>query len=394
MSEPVVVVAAGRTPIGAFGGALAGIPAPELGAHVIRGLLEKTGLKGEAIDEVILGQVITAGCGQNPARQALVAAGLPVSVPAITVNKVCGSGLKAVMLGAQAIRAGDAEIIIAGGQENMSAAPHLLPRSRLGQRMGNWALIDSMLNDGLIEASDGRHMGAIVENLAAEYGVARAAQDAFSAQSQQRTEAAQNAGRFRDEIMPILIPQKKGEPLIVNTDEFPRAGTTADKLAALKPAFAKDGTVTAGNASGINDGAAAVVVMKESRARQLGLPVLAHIRAYASAAVEPLRFGIGPVPASLRCLDKAGWNAADLDLVEANEAFALQSLCVMKDLGLDPAKVNVNGGAIALGHPIGASGARVLVTLLHEMRRRNARRGMATLCIGGGQGVALAVERE
>jgi acetyl-CoA C-acetyltransferase len=394
MSEPVVIVAAGRTPIGAFGGALAEIPAPQLGAQVIHALVEKTGLKGADVDEVIMGQVITAGCGQNPARQALIAAGLPVSVPAITVNKVCGSGLKAVMLGAQAIRAGDAQVVIAGGQENMSAAPHLLPRSRQGQRMGNWALVDSMLNDGLLEASDGRHMGAIVESLSSEYGIGRAAQDAFAAASQQRAEAAQQAGRFRDEIIPVSIPQKKGEPRVVDSDEYPRPGTTAEKLAALKPAFLKDGSVTAGNASGINDGAAAVVVMAESRARQLGLAPLARIRAYASAAVEPTRFGIGPVPASLRCLEKAGWQTSELDLVEANEAFALQSLCVLKDLGLDPARVNVNGGAIALGHPIGASGARVLVTLLHEMRRRGARRGLATLCIGGGQGVALAVERD
>ncbi|MGH8459439.1 MAG: acetyl-CoA C-acyltransferase, partial [Nevskiales bacterium] len=285
-------------------------------------------------------------------------------------------------------------IIIAGGQENMSIAPHLLPRSRQGQRMGNWPLVDSMLNDGLIEASDGRHMGAIVENLASEYGIPRSAQDEFSANSQQRTEAAQKAGRFREEIIPLRIPQKKGEALVVETDEYPRAGTTAEKLGVLKPAFAKDGSVTAGNASGLNDGAAAVMLMRESAARRLGLPVLARIKAYASAAVEPTRFGIGPVPASQRCLDKAGWKAGELELVEANEAFALQSLCVLKDLGLDPARVNVNGGAIALGHPIGASGARVLVTLVHEMRRRDAKRGLATLCIGGGQGVALAVERD
>ena len=394
MSQSVVIVAAGRTPIGAFGGALGAIPAHELGAHVIRGLLTQSGLKGGDIEEVIMGQVITAGCGQNPARQALIAAGLPVSVPAITVNKVCGSGLKAITLGAQAIRAGDAEVIIAGGQENMSATPHLLPRSRQGQRMGNWPLVDSMLNDGLLEASDGRHMGAIVESLAGEYGIARGTQDKFAACSQQRAEAAQKAGRFRDEILPLHIPQKKGATLIVDTDEYPRAGTTADKLGGLKPAFAKEGTVTAGNASGLNDGAAAVIVMSESRARKLGLPVLARVAAYASAAVEPTRFGIGPIPASRRCLDKAGWKAADLDLVEANEAFALQSLCVLKDLGLDPAKVNVNGGAIALGHPIGASGARVLVTLLHEMKRRTAKRGLATLCIGGGQGIAVAVERD
>ncbi len=391
MSETVVIVAACRTAIGAFGGSLANVPAHELGAHVIKGVLEKTGLSADKVDEVIMGQVITAGCGQNPARQSVIAAGLPVTVPAITINKVCGSGLKAVMLGAQAIRAGDAQIIIAGGQENMSAAPHLLPRSRQGQRMGAWQMVDSMLNDGLVEASDGRHMGAIVESLASEYDIGRDAQDEFSANSQQRAEAAIKEGRFRDEIIPLSIPQKKGDPIVVDTDEFPRAGTTTDKLGKLKPAFTKEGTVTAGNASGINDGAAAVLLMSEARAKALGLPVLARIQAYASAAVEPTRFGIGPIPATQRCLEKAGWKAADLDLVEANEAFALQSLCVVKELGLDPAKVNVNGGAIALGHPIGASGARVLVTLIHEMRRRAAKRGLATLCIGGGQGVAVAI---
>lgn len=394
MSETVVIVAACRTAIGAFGGSLANIPAHELGAHVIRALLEKSGLKGEDVDEVIMGQVITAGCGQNPARQSVIAAGMPVTVPAITVNKVCGSGLKAVMLGAQAIRAGDAEIIIAGGQENMSSAPHVLPRSRQGQRMGAWQLVDSMLNDGLVESSDGRHMGAIVESLAGEYDITRAAQDEFSARSQQRAEAAIREGRFKDEIVPLSIPQKKGNPIVMDTDEFPRAGTTQEGLAKLKAAFNKDGTVTAGNASGINDGAAAVLLMTESRARKLGLAVLARIQSYASAAVEPTRFGVGPIPASQRCLDKAGWKVSELDLVESNEAFALQSLCVLRDLGLDPDKVNVNGGAIALGHPIGASGARVLVTLVHEMQRRKATRGLATLCIGGGQGVAMALARD
>lgn len=394
MSEPVVIVAAGRTAIGAFGGVFANLPAHELGAHVIRQLVAQAKLKGEEIDEVIMGQVITAGCGQNPARQALIAAGLPVSVPAITINKVCGSGLKAVALAAQAIRAGDAEIVIAGGQENMSASPHLLPRSRQGQRMGTWSMVDSMLNDGLMEASDGRHMGAIVETLANEYGFTRAAQDEFSAKSQQRAEAAQKSGLLRDEIFPLRMPQKKGDDLVVDKDEYPRAGTTSNKLAGLKPAFTKDGTVTAGNASGINDGAAGVVVMHEARAKQLGLPILARIKSYASAAVEPSRFGVGPIPASLRCLDKAGWKASELDLVEANEAFALQSLCVLKDLGLDAAKVNVHGGAIALGHPIGASGARVLVTLLYAMRQCDAKRGLATLCIGGGQGIAMAIERD
>ena len=361
---------------------------------MLRALLEKTGVKGEQVDEVIMGQVITAGAGQNPARQALIAAGLPVSVPAITVNKVCGSGLKAIALGAQAIRAGDAHIVLAGGQENMSAAPHLLPRSRSGQRMGNWQLVDAMLQDGLLEAADGRHMGAIVEALAQEHGISRERQDEFAAASQQRTAAAIAAGRFRDEIVPVAVPRRKGAAVMVETDEYPRSQSTAATLAGLKPAFAKEGTVTAGNASGINDGAAAVLLMRESRATELGLPVLARIKAYASAGVAPTQFGIGPVPASQRCLEKAGWKASDLDLVESNEAFALQSLCVLKELGLDPAKVNVNGGAIALGHPIGASGARVLVTLIHEMQRRKSKRGLATLCIGGGQGIAVAVERD
>ena len=387
------IVAAQRTPIGSFGGSLAALPAHELGAVALRAVLQKAGVRPEQVQEVILGQVITAGCGQNPARQAALAAGLPVSVPAITVNKVCGSGLKAVALAAQAIRAGDAGIVLAGGQESMSQAPHLLPRSRQGQRMGGWELVDAMLNDGLIEASNRQHMGQIVEALSRQYGIAREAQDEFAAASQQRAEQAAQAGRFKDEIAPVSVPQKKGNPLVVDRDEYPRAGTTAQTLAGLKPAFSKDGTVTAGNASGINDGAAAVLVVSEAQAKALQLPILARIRSYASAAVEPTQFGIGPVPASRRALEKAGWKASELDLVEANEAFALQSLCVLKDLGLDPARVNVNGGAIALGHPIGASGARVLVTLLHEMQRRDAKKGLATLCIGGGQGIALAVER-
>lgn len=387
------IVAAARTPIGSFGGSLSALPAHELGAHAIRAVLERAKLEPSLVQEVIMGQVLTAGCGQNPARQSALAAGLPVEVPAITVNKVCGSGLKAVALAAQAIRAGDADIIIAGGQENMSLAPHVLPKSRGGQRMGNWALVDSMLHDGLQESSNGQHMGQIVESLSKQYGIARGAQDQFAAASQQRTEAAIKGGRFRDEIAPVRIPQKKGDALVIDTDEFPRAGTTVDKLAVLKPAFNKDGTVTAGNASGINDGAAAVLVMSEAKAKALGLPVLARIAAYASAAVEPTQFGIGPVPASRRCLEKAGWKANELDLVEANEAFALQSLCVLQDLGLDAAKVNVNGGAIALGHPIGASGARVLVTLVHELQRSGGKRGLATLCIGGGQGIAVAIER-
>lgn len=391
-SQQPCIVAAVRTPIGSFGGALSQLPAHQLGAIALRAAMERSGVNANLVSEVILGQVLTAGSGQNPARQAALAAGLPVTTPAMTVNKVCGSGLKAVALAAQAIRAGDADVILAGGQENMSLSPHVLPRSRTGQRMGGWELVDTMLRDGLTEATSGQHMGAIVEALAADYGFNRSAQDAFSASSQQRAEAAIQSGRFRDEIAPVVLPQKKGDPLTIDTDEYPRAGTTAEKLSGLKPAFSKDGSVTAGNASGINDGAAAVLVMSVEKAQTLGLPILALIRAYASAGVEPTRFGIGPVPASQRCLEKAGWLASELDLVEANEAFALQSLCVMKDLGLDASRVNVNGGAIALGHPIGASGARVLVTLVHEMRRRKAQRGLATLCIGGGQGIAVALE--
>lgn len=391
--ENAVILAAQRTAIGSFGGALAEIPAVRLGAEVIQALLRLSAISPASLDEVILGQVLTAGCGQNPARQAAIAAGIPDSVPSYTINKVCGSGLKAVQLAAQAIRLGDAELIVAGGQENMSLAPHVLPNSRTGNRMGPWQLADTMLVDGLIDAFHGYHMGITAENVVERFGITRAEQDAFAAATQQKTERAQADQRFADEICPLSIPQRKGEPLIFDRDEFPRSGVTAEALGKLKPAFRKDGSVTAANASGLNDGAAAVLVASERRAQALGLTPLATIRAYASAGVDPAIMGTGPIPAIRRCLERAGWTVGDLDLVEANEAFAAQALCVNRELGLDPAKVNVNGGAIALGHPIGASGARILVTLLHEMKRRNARRGMAALCIGGGQGVALAVER-
>ncbi|NSL53990.1 acetyl-CoA C-acetyltransferase [Uliginosibacterium aquaticum] len=388
----VVIVAAVRTAVGKFGGSLAKVPAAELGATVIRGLLAKTGVKAEQISEVILGQVLTAGLGQNPARQSVIRAGLPETVPAMTINKVCGSGLKAVMLAAQAIQCGDAEIVIAGGQENMSASPHVLNGSRDGFRMGDAKLVDTMINDGLWDAYNNYHMGITAENLAKKYEISREAQDAFSNASQNKAEAAQKAGRFKDEIVPVVISSKKGD-VVVDSDEFIKSGCTVDQLAALKPAFDKAGTVTAGNASGINDGAAAVMVMSEAKAKELGLPVLAKIKSFASAAVDPAIMGIGPAPASRLALQKAGWTHEELELIEGNEAFAAQALSVNKELGWDVSKVNVNGGAIAIGHPIGASGCRILVTLLHEMQRRNAKKGLATLCIGGGMGVALTVER-
>ncbi|MFA0921166.1 acetyl-CoA C-acetyltransferase [Pseudomonas tremae] len=389
----VVIVAATRTAVGSFQGSLATIPAVDLGAAVIRQLLAQTGVDGTHIDEVIMGQVLTAGAGQNPARQAAIKAGLPFSVPAMTLNKVCGSGLKALHLAAQAIRCGDADIIIAGGQENMSLSNYVMPGARTGLRMGHAQLVDTMISDGLWDAFNDYHMGATAENLAQKYDISREEQDAFAALSQQKAIAAIEAGRFASEITPILIPQRKGDPVSFVTDEQPRAGTTAETLGKLKPAFKKDGTVTAGNASSLNDGAAAVMLMSASKAEQLGLPVLAHVAAYANAGVDPAIMGIGPVSATRRCLDKAGWSLDELDLIEANEAFAAQALSVGKELGLDPQKLNVNGGAIAIGHPIGASGCRVLVTLLHEMIRRDAKKGLATLCIGGGQGVALALAR-
>jgi len=389
----VVIVAATRTAIGSFQGGLATVPAVDLGAAVIRQLLEQTQLDPALVDEVILGQVLTAGAGQNPARQAAIKAGLPYSVPALTLNKVCGSGLKALHLAAQAIRCGDAEVVIAGGQENMSLAPYVMPSARTGQRMGHGQLIDSMISDGLWDAFNDYHMGITAENLVDKYGLSREQQDAFAAESQRKAVAAIEAGRFKDEITPIVMPQKKGEPKVFDRDEQPRPDTTAESLAKLRPAFRKDGSVTAGNASSLNDGAAAVLLMSASKAQALRLPVLAKIAGYASAGVDPAIMGIGPVSATQRCLDKAGWQLADLDLIEANEAFAAQALAVGKALEWDASKVNVNGGAIALGHPIGASGCRVLVTLLHEMIKRDARKGLATLCIGGGQGVALAIER-
>ena len=389
----IVIVAATRTAIGKFGGALAKIPAPELGATVIRELLARAKLQADQISEVILGQVLAAGSGQNPARQALIKAGLPAAIPAMTINKVCGSGLKAVMLAAQALRCGDAEIVIAGGQENMSAAPHVLPGSRDGFRMGDAKLVDTMIVDGLWDVFNQYHMGTTAENVAKQYGISRAQQDQFSVASQNKAEAAQKAGMFKDEIVPVMIPQRKGDPLAFAADEFIKAGTTLESISGLRPAFAKDGSVTAANASGINDGAAGVVVMSAERAAKLGLKPLAKIKAFASSGVDPSIMGMGPVSASRRCLEKAGWKPADLDLMEINEAFAAQACAVNKEMGWDTSKINVNGGAIALGHPIGASGCRVLVTLLYEMARRDAKKGLASLCIGGGMGVAMAVER-
>ncbi len=393
MNEEIVIVAAGRTAVGNFGGSLAGLSAAQLGSHVISGLLQRSGIAPEQIGEVILGQVLTAGTGQNPARQAAVNAGIPYDVPAMTINKVCGSGLKAVHLAMQAVACGDADVVIAGGQENMSQSPHLLPKSRQGNKMGEWKMVDSMIIDGLWDAFNNYHMGVTAENIAQNFSFSREAQDAFAAASQQKAEAAQKADRFVDEIIPIEIPQRKGEPIVFDQDEFPRHGTTAEKLGKLRPAFDREGTVTAGNASGINDGAAAVIVMTQSKADDLGLEPLASIKAFASAGVDPAVMGTGPIPASTKCLEKAGWRVAELDLVEANEAFAAQAMSVNQEMGWDGDKINVNGGAIAIGHPIGASGARILVSLLHEMKRRDAKKGLATLCIGGGQGVALAVER-
>ena len=393
MGESVVIVAAARTAVGSFNGSLAGISAADLGAIVIRDLLKKTNLAPEAIDEVILGQVLTASTGQNPARQAVIKAGLPQATPALTINKVCGSGLKAVHLAAQAIKCGDADVIIAGGQENMSQAPHALPNSRNGQRMGDWQMTDTMIKDGLWCAFNDYHMGITAENVADRYEISRDEQDTFALRSQNLAEEAQAAGRFQEEIVPVEIPQRKGDPIVFQDDEFIRKGATIESIQKVRPAFKKDGSVTAANASGINDGAAAVVVMSASKAKELGLTPLATVKAYASAGVDPAIMGTGPIPSTQKCLEKAGWTVRDLDLIEANEAFAAQALGVAKELQWDDSKVNVNGGAIAIGHPIGASGCRVLVTLLHEMKRRDAKKGLATLCIGGGLGVALAVER-
>ena len=389
----VVIVAARRTAIGTFGGGLSSLSADQLGTAVIKALMEETGVAGDQINEVVLGQVLTAGVGQNPARQSAINAGIPASVPAMTINKVCGSGLKAVHMAVQAIRCGDAEMMIAGGQESMSQAPHVLPNSRNGQRMGNWSMVDTMIKDGLWDAFNDYHMGITAENIVEKYGIRREEQDEFAAASQQKAAAAREAGYFDGQIVPVSIPQRKGDPIVVDRDEGPRDGVTAEGLGKLRAAFKKDGTVTAGNASSLNDGAAAVMVCSAEKAKELGLTPIATIKAYANAGVDPTIMGTGPIPASQRCLKLAGWSTEDLDLVEANEAFAAQAISVNRDMGWDTGKVNVNGGAIALGHPIGASGCRILVSLLHEMVRRDVHKGLATLCIGGGMGVALAVER-
>lgn len=391
--EHIVIVGAARTAVGKFGGSLAKVAAPELGATVIKALLERTGVGADQIGEVIMGQVLAAGAGQNPARQAMMKAGIAKETPALTINAVCGSGLKAVMLAAQAVAWGDSEIVIAGGQENMSASPHVLMGSRDGQRMGDWKMADSMIVDGLWDVYNQYHMGVTAENVAKAHGITREQQDALALASQQKATVAQEAGKFRDEIVPVLIPQKKGDPLVFDTDEYINKKTSADALAGLRPAFDKSGSVTAGNASGINDGAAAVMVMKASKAAALGLKPLATIRSFATSGLDPATMGMGPVPASQKALARAGWDVADVDLFELNEAFAAQACAVNLGLGVDPAKVNVNGGAIAIGHPIGASGCRILVTLLHEMQRRDSRKGLAALCIGGGMGVSLTVER-
>jgi acetyl-CoA C-acetyltransferase len=388
----VVITAALRSAVGKFNGSIAKVAAADLGAQIIKALLERSGVKASQISEVIMGQALLAGVGQNPARQALIRAGIPDMVPAMTVGKVCGSGLKATHLAAQAIKCGDADIVIAGGQENMSASPHVLPGSRDGFRMGDAKLVDSMINDGLWDAYNNYHMGTTAENIARKYDISRREQDEFAAASQQKAEAAQKAGRFKAEIAPIQIVTRKGTT-VFDADEYIRAGTTVEALSALQPAFAKDGTVTAGNASGINDGAAAVIMMSARKAEELRLQPMAYVRAYSSAGVDPKIMGMGPVPASQLCLSKAGWTHQQLDLMEINEAFAAQAIGVNRQMGWDTSKINVNGGAIAIGHPIGASGCRILVTLLHEMIRRDAKKGLASLCIGGGMGVAMAIER-
>jgi len=390
--EDIVIVSAARTAVGKFGGSLAKLSATELGANVIREALSRAGVDPAQVGEVIMGQVLAAGAGQNPARQASMKAGVPKEVPGLTINAVCGSGLKAVMLAAQAVAWGDSEIVVAGGQENMSAAPHVLLGSRDGQRMGDWKMIDSMITDGLWDAYNQYHMGTTAENVAKQYGIDRAAQDALALGSQQKASAAQDAGKFKDEIVDVSIPQKKGEPIVFNADEFINKKTSAEALAGLRPAFDKAGSVTAGNASGINDGGAAVVVMSAKKAAALGLKPLARIVSFGTSGLDPATMGMGPVPASRKALQRAGWNVQDVNLFELNEAFAAQACAVNKELGVDPAKVNVNGGAIAIGHPIGASGCRILVSLLYEMKRREARKGLAALCIGGGMGVSLAVE--
>ena len=391
--KEVVIVAAVRTAIGSFGGSLKDISAVDLGSLVIKNAIERAGLIPEQVDEVIMGNVLGAGLGQNVARQMSVHAGVPVTVPAFTINKVCGSGLKAVQLAAQAVLCGDADVVVAGGAENMSQAPYILPNQRWGSRMGNATVVDTMLRDGLTDGFEDYHMGITAENVAEQYGITREDQDSFALRSQKRALEAIEAGRFKEEIVPVEIPQRRGEPLIFDTDEFPRRDVSLEGFSKLRPAFQKDGSVTAGNSSGINDGAAAVVVMSAEKAKELGITALATIKSYASAGLDPKVMGCGPIYASRKALEKAGLTVADLDLVESNEAFAAQSCAVAKELNLDSGKVNVNGGAISLGHPIGASGCRILVTLLHEMQKRDAKRGLATLCIGGGMGTALIVER-
>lgn len=391
--QDIVIVSAARTPVGKFGGSLAKMPATDMGALVIKELLTRTGVAADQIGEVIMGQVLTAGVGQNPARQATIKAGLAKETPSLTINAVCGSGLKAVMLAAQSVAWGDSEIVIAGGQENMSASPHVLTGSRDGQRMGDWKMVDSMIVDGLWDVYNQYHMGITAENVAKACGISRDMQDAFALASQQKAAAAQDAGRFKDEIVPVVMPQRKGDPIVFAADEFLNRKTNADALAGLRPAFDKAGSVTAGNASGINDGAAAVMVMTAAKAASLGLTPMARIAAFGTTGLDPATMGLGPVPASRKALARAGWSVNDVDLFELNEAFAAQACAVNQQLDVDPARVNVNGGAIAIGHPIGASGCRILVTLLHEMQRRDAKKGLAALCIGGGMGVSLAIER-
>lgn len=391
--EDIVIVSAARTAVGKFGGSLAKIPATELGAAVIKAVAERSGLSSDMVGEVIMGQVLAAGVGQNPARQSVVKAGFPHAIPGLTINAVCGSGLKAVMLAAQSVATGDSEIVIAGGQENMSAAPHVLNGSREGQRMGDWKMVDTMIVDGLWDVYNQYHMGITAENVAKKYSISREMQDALALASQTKAMAAQDAGKFKDEIIPFSIPQKKGDALVFAADEFINRKTSAEGLAGLRPAFDKAGGVTAGNASGINDGAAAVMVMTAKKAAALGLKPLARIASYATSGLDPAYMGMGPVPASTKALQRAGWKAQDLDLLEINEAFAAQACAVNKEMGWDTSRVNVNGGAIAIGHPIGASGCRILVTLIHEMVRRDAKKGIASLCIGGGMGVALTLER-
>jgi acetyl-CoA C-acetyltransferase len=391
--EEVVIVAAARTAVGKFGGSLAKVPATELGAIVIAEVLKRSGLKAEQVGEVIMGQVLAAGAGQNPARQAVIKSGLNQATPGLTINAVCGSGLKAVMLAAQAVACGDSEIVIAGGQENMSAAPHVLPNSRDGQRMGDWKMVDTMIVDGLWDVYNQHHMGITAENVARKYGITREAQDALALASQQKATAAQEAGRFKDEIVPVSIPQRKGAPVVFAADEYVNKKTNAEALAGLRPAFDKAGGVTAGNASGLNDGAAAVMVMTAKKAAELGLKPLGRIASFATSGLDPALMGMGPVSASTKALERAGWKPQDLDLLEINEAFAAQACAVNQEMGWDTSKVNVNGGAIAIGHPIGASGCRILVTLLYEMQRRDAKKGIASLCIGGGMGVALTIAR-